>query len=69
VKFGRIKELALKYTFAFIDYEEHDSAVRAIREMDRVRFVNGETLLVEQSGMMMERKKGWSKGKKRHRHL
>lgn len=50
VKYGKIKELALKHTFAFIDYEEHDSAVRAIRDMNRVKFVNGESLLVEQSG-------------------
>ncbi|TNV83735.1 hypothetical protein FGO68_gene12453 [Halteria grandinella] len=49
-KFGKIKELALKHTFAFIDYEDHDSAIRAIRDMNRTRFVNGETLLVEQSG-------------------
>ncbi len=49
-KFGRLREVALKNLYAFIDFEEHESAVRAIKEMDRKVFVNGEELVVEQSG-------------------
>ncbi len=41
-KFGRLREVALKHTFAFVDFEDHDSAVKAIAEMDRKSFVNGE---------------------------
>jgi RNA recognition motif-containing protein len=41
-KFGKLREVALKHTFAFVDYEDHESAVRAIAEMDRKTFVNGE---------------------------
>lgn len=48
-KFGKIRECALKYSFAFIDFEDHEHAVRAIKEMDGKKFVNGEVLLVEQS--------------------
>lgn len=46
-KYGRIREIDLKHSYAFIDYEEHESAVRALREMDRRVFVNGEELVVE----------------------
>jgi transcription initiation factor TFIID subunit 15 len=46
-KYGKLREVALKHTFAFVDFEEHDSAVKAIQEMDRKTFVNGEQILVE----------------------
>ena len=42
LRFGKIKELALKVAYAFIDYEEHDSAVKAIESMNGKTFVNGE---------------------------
>jgi arginine/serine-rich splicing factor 7 len=48
-KYGKLREVALKHTFAFLDFEEHESAVKAIAEMDRKTFVNGEQILVEQS--------------------
>jgi len=48
--FGKIKSLVLKHTYAFIDYEDPESAAKAIKEMDGKTFVNGEELVVEQSG-------------------
>lgn len=47
LKYGKIKELCLKAAYAFIDYEEHDSAVKAIEAMNGRTFVNGEELVVE----------------------
>jgi RNA recognition motif-containing protein len=49
-KFGKMKEVCLKSSYAFIDFEEHDAAVKAIEEMHGKTFVNGEELVVEQSG-------------------
>jgi arginine/serine-rich splicing factor 7 len=46
-RFGRIKQLAVKHAYAFIDYEEHEAAVSAVREMHGKTFVNGEELVVE----------------------
>lgn len=37
--------------FAFINFEEHESAVAAIKEMDGSTFVHGEILKVQQSRM------------------
>lgn len=48
--FGKIKGIILKHTYAFIDFEEHEAAEKAIKEMNRKTFVNGEELVVEQSG-------------------
>jgi RNA recognition motif-containing protein len=47
IKYGKIKELCLKAAYAFIDYEDHDSAVKAIEAMHGRTFVNGEELVVE----------------------
>lgn len=33
--------------YAFVRFEEHDSAVRAVEEMNNQRFVNGELLTVQ----------------------
>lgn len=46
-KYGHIREIALKHAYAFIDFETHDAAVRAIKEMDRKMFGNGEDIIVE----------------------
>ena len=46
-KFGKLKEVALKFNYAFIDYEDHESAAAALRDMDGKTFVNGEKLIVE----------------------
>ena len=46
-KFGKLKEVSLKFNYAFIEYEDHESAVAAIKEMDGKTFVNGEELVVE----------------------
>lgn len=46
-KFGKIKQVVLKAAYAFIDYEDHESAVAAVKEMNGVTFVNGEELVVE----------------------
>lgn len=49
-KFGKIKEITLKHNYAFIGYDDADAATQAIKEMDGKAFVNGEELVVEQSG-------------------
>lgn len=49
-KFGQIKNIVLKHAYAFIDFEEQEAAERAIKEMNGKSFVNGEDLVVEQSG-------------------
>ena len=36
----------MKNFYAFVDYEEHESAVQAVKEMDGKTFVNGELLTV-----------------------
>jgi len=41
----------MKEFFAFVDFEEHESAVKAIEEMNGSTFINGELLTVEQSSM------------------
>jgi arginine/serine-rich splicing factor 7 len=46
-KFGRIKQIVLKAAYAFIDFEDHESAVQAVKEMNGKPFVNGEELIVE----------------------
>lgn len=56
-KYGRIKELVLKHAYAFIDYENHEAANLAVKEMNGKAFVNGEELVVEQSG----REKYWNR--------
>lgn len=49
-KFGKIKEVILKHNYAFIGYDDAEAATQAIKEMDGKAFVNGEELVVEQSG-------------------
>lgn len=46
-KYGRIKNIVLKTTYAFIDYDDHESAEQAVKEMNGKVFVNGEELVVE----------------------
>jgi RNA recognition motif-containing protein len=46
-KYGKIKEVVLKRAYAFIDYDDHEAASLAVKEMDRKTFVNGEELVVE----------------------
>jgi len=48
-EYGKIKQVTLKHTYAFIDFDDHEAAVRAVKEMNKVPFVNGEELVVEQS--------------------
>ena len=49
-RFGKIKTVTMKIHYAFVDYEDHESALAAL-EMNNQTFVNGETLVVEQSSM------------------
>ena len=49
-KYGEIKAIVLKYNYAFVDFEQHEAADQAVREMNGRTFVNGEELVVEQSG-------------------
>lgn len=37
--------------YCFVKFEQHESAVAAIKEMDGSTFVHGETLKVQQSRM------------------
>lgn len=46
-KFGRIKDVVLKHTYAFIDFEDHEAANQAVKEMDGKPFNGGEELVVE----------------------
>ena len=46
-KFGKIKDVVLKHNFAFIEFEEHEAAEDAIKEMNGKKFVNQEELVVE----------------------
>jgi len=46
-KFGKIKDIIVKHSYAFINYEDHEAATRAIQEMNGLTFVNGEELFVE----------------------
>lgn len=49
-RFGTIKNIVLKQSFAFITFEKPESATEAIARMNGAKFVNDEELLVEQSG-------------------
>ena len=46
-KFGRIKNIILKHSYAFIDFDDHEAADAALKEMNGKTFVNGEELVVE----------------------
>ena len=46
-KFGKIREIVQKHAYAFIDYDDHEAAEKAIQEMNNKAFVNGEELVVE----------------------
>ena len=48
-KFGKINKVTLKDTYAFVDFETHEAAVEAVKEMDGKKFFNDEILKVEQS--------------------
>ncbi len=61
-KFGKIKEIVLKHNYCFICYEDSETAEQAVREMNGKAFVNGEELVVEQSGR--EHKTFWIGSKK-----
>jgi RNA recognition motif-containing protein len=49
-RFGTIKNIALKSSFAFLSYDNPESATEAISRMNGCKFVNGEEIVVEQSG-------------------
>ena len=49
-RFGVIKSIALKQSFAFITYDNPESAAEAITRMNGSKFLNGEEILVEASG-------------------
>ena len=49
-RYGTIKSIALKHSFAFITFEKAESAREAIEKMNGAKFINDETLVVEPSG-------------------
>ena len=46
-KFGEVKTLVLKHSYAFVDFDSNEAAEKAIKEMNGKTFVNGEELVVE----------------------
>lgn len=50
-KFGNITNINLKDHFAFVDFDDHEGAMQAIKEMNGKTFIHGEVLKVEQSCM------------------
>ena len=46
-KYGQIKSLVLKHSYAFVDFDEHEAAERAVKDMNGKTFVSGEELVVE----------------------
>lgn len=58
-RFGRIKSVTMKGHYAFVDFEDHAAAKKAL-ELHNTQFVNGETLVVEQSSTyLFPTKPGW----------
>lgn len=55
--FGNIKNLVMKSSYAFMTYEAPESATEAIAKMNGAKFLNGEEIVVEQSGTKIKR---WS---------
>ena len=49
-RFGPIRNITLKHSFAFITFEKPESAREAIDRMNGAKFVNDEQLVVELSG-------------------
>ena len=49
-QFGNIKSLVMKSSYAFMTYEAPESATEAITKMNGANFINGEEIVVEQSG-------------------
>lgn len=49
-QFGNIKSLVMKSSYAFMTYETPESANEAIAKMNGAKFINGEEIVVEQSG-------------------
>ena len=49
-KYGHIKEIVLKTSYGFIDFDDHHCAEDAVTGMNGKPFINGELLVVEQSG-------------------
>lgn len=50
IRFGAIRNISLKHSYAFITYEKPESAKEAIERMNGAKFVNDEQLVVELSG-------------------
>jgi|LakMenEpi03Aug12_release.lakeMendotaPanAssembly.Ray.scaffolds.fasta_scaffold1031342_2 RNA recognition motif-containing protein len=46
-KFGNITNINLKDHFAFVDFDDHEAATQAIKEMNGKTFIHGEVLKVE----------------------
>jgi RNA recognition motif-containing protein len=49
-QYGTIKSLVMKSSYAFMTYEAPESATEAIAKMNGAKFINGEEIVVEQSG-------------------
>lgn len=49
-RYGAIRNITLKHSFAFITFEKPESAREAIERMNGAKFVNDEQLVVELSG-------------------
>ena len=49
-RYGAVKNIVMKSSYAFLTFESQESVKEAIEKMNGAKFVNGEELLVEQSG-------------------
>ena len=49
-RYGPIRSLIMKSSYAFLTYETPEAATEAIARMNGAKFVNGEEIVVEQSG-------------------
>lgn len=49
-QYGVIKSLVMKSSYAFMTYETPEAATEAIAKMNGAKFINGEEIVVEQSG-------------------
>ncbi|KAL4453461.1 hypothetical protein ABPG74_017668 [Tetrahymena malaccensis] len=56
-RFGKIQDINMKRSYAFITYHDHHDADDAVRKMDKTT-LNGKTIVVEPAGLKKTRSRG-----------
>ncbi|EAR99989.2 RNA recognition motif protein (macronuclear) [Tetrahymena thermophila SB210] len=56
-RFGKIQDINMKRSYAFITYHDHHDAEDAVRKMDKTT-LNGKTIVVEPAGLKKTRSRG-----------